>query len=244
MTEYKALDELTPQCPENIPRGYYRHFKGQLYWSEGVGKHSEDQTPLVAYRPFDELDTLWVRPVHMWYEHLEDKELENGELYTGWRFTYLGPQLTREMVSDDYLDALADEIGVDVSEVPGEEIAFRAQAENFPASLISLTGPDAWEVRRRVAWFELMESCDFCGDSQCFPKTSVRPEYIEMLGDHECGWSEEDQCYVAKSGWLSGHGATADAARWELGYVMHCNAVADMPLPEDTPEDTSEDSTD
>ena len=56
---------------QTIPRGRYRHFKGNEYEVIGIARHSEDESPLVVYRALYGEGGLWVRPADMWNETLE-----------------------------------------------------------------------------------------------------------------------------------------------------------------------------
>ena len=39
------------EAVQSIPAGRYRHFKGNLYEVLAIARHSEDDSPLVVYRP-------------------------------------------------------------------------------------------------------------------------------------------------------------------------------------------------
>jgi ribosomal-protein-alanine N-acetyltransferase len=51
--------------------GRYRHFKGREYQVIGIARHSETEAPLVVYRKCYDDGGLWVRPVEMWNETVE-----------------------------------------------------------------------------------------------------------------------------------------------------------------------------
>ena len=55
----------------NIEKGYYRHFKGNLYEVIGVAKHSETLEDMVVYRALYGEHGLWTRPASMWNETVE-----------------------------------------------------------------------------------------------------------------------------------------------------------------------------
>ena len=61
--------------------GLYRHYKGNEYDVIGIAHHSETEEPLVVYRALYGDFGLWVRPLAMFDEFLEDGQK---------RFTYLG----------------------------------------------------------------------------------------------------------------------------------------------------------
>ena len=51
-----------------IPKGVYRHYKGNYYRVEGLALHSETLEPMVIYRALYGTEELWVRPAKMWNE--------------------------------------------------------------------------------------------------------------------------------------------------------------------------------
>lgn len=60
---------MTPQeYREAIPRGLYRHFKGNLYEVLEIAVHSETRETLVVYRALYSDCGVWVRPADMWLE--------------------------------------------------------------------------------------------------------------------------------------------------------------------------------
>lgn len=69
---------------EQIPRGIWRHFKGNLYEVQAIAKHSETLDPMVVYRALYGKGETWVRPASMWLEQV------TREGCTFPRFTYLG----------------------------------------------------------------------------------------------------------------------------------------------------------
>ena len=69
---------------QNIKKGLYRHFKGNLYEVLDVARHSETEEDMVVYRDVSNRDKLWVRPANMWCEDV------TRDGVTQPRFTYLG----------------------------------------------------------------------------------------------------------------------------------------------------------
>ena len=66
------------EAKETIRPGRYRHFKGREYEVLGIARHSEDESPMVVYRPLYNDSGLWVRPADMWNETV----IRNGRTYT------------------------------------------------------------------------------------------------------------------------------------------------------------------
>lgn len=62
---------------QSIPRGKYRHFKGNEYEVIGIALHSETEEPIVVYRALYGEGGLWVRPASMWNETVE----RDGKVY-------------------------------------------------------------------------------------------------------------------------------------------------------------------
>lgn len=58
----------------------YRHYKGGLYRVEGMVTHSEDLSLLVLYRSMKDPERLWVRPLSMWFEWVEEAGSERFTL--------------------------------------------------------------------------------------------------------------------------------------------------------------------
>jgi hypothetical protein len=48
-----------------IPSGFYKHYKGGLYYAFSTGKHSETTEDMVAYYSLY-YRTWWFRPANMW----------------------------------------------------------------------------------------------------------------------------------------------------------------------------------
>lgn len=57
--------------------GLYRHYKGGQYRVLGTARHSENDEQLVVYRCLYDDNSLWVRPVAMFMEHVE---LDGGQV--------------------------------------------------------------------------------------------------------------------------------------------------------------------
>ena len=69
---------------DEIKKGIYRHFKGNLYEVTDIATHSETLEKYVVYRALYGEHSLWVRPASMWNEEVE----RDGKTYK--RFTYEG----------------------------------------------------------------------------------------------------------------------------------------------------------
>ena len=66
------------EAKETIRPGRYRHFKGREYEVLGIARHSEDESPMVVYRPLYNDSGLWVRPADMCNETV----IRDGRTYT------------------------------------------------------------------------------------------------------------------------------------------------------------------
>lgn len=66
------------EAKETIRPGRYRHFKGREYEVLCIARHSEDESPMVVYRPLYNDSDLWVRPADMWNETV----VRDGRTYT------------------------------------------------------------------------------------------------------------------------------------------------------------------
>ena len=66
------------EAKETIRPGRYRHFKGGEYEVLCIARHSEDESPMVVYRPLYNDSGLWVRPADMWNEIV----VRDGRTYT------------------------------------------------------------------------------------------------------------------------------------------------------------------
>lgn len=53
----------------------YRHFKGNYYFVENIGKSSETEETLVIYKSlYDREDTnIWIRPLSMFLEEIPER---------------------------------------------------------------------------------------------------------------------------------------------------------------------------
>ncbi|MDD6684170.1 MAG: DUF1653 domain-containing protein [Clostridiales bacterium] len=69
-----------------IPKGIYRHYKGNSYRVEGLALHSETLEPMVIYRALYGTGEMWVRPAKMWNEMVS----VNGEMVP--RFAWSGEE--------------------------------------------------------------------------------------------------------------------------------------------------------
>ncbi|SFB66417.1 DUF1653 domain-containing protein [Ruminococcus albus] len=54
-----------------IPKGRYRHYKGNEYEVLEIAKHSETLEPMVVYRALYGEHGVWVCPAEMWNETVE-----------------------------------------------------------------------------------------------------------------------------------------------------------------------------
>jgi hypothetical protein len=68
-----------------IPRGIYKHYKGNLYEVWDTATHSETGDKLVVYRALYGEYGVWVRPLNMFAEEieLEGKKVKRFELLKG-----------------------------------------------------------------------------------------------------------------------------------------------------------------
>lgn len=62
---------------DTIPKGFYRHYKGNYYYVLGICQHTETQEKLVTYislyettrdNKFYPFGSMFVRPISMWNE--------------------------------------------------------------------------------------------------------------------------------------------------------------------------------
>ena len=56
-----------------IPKGRYRHYKGNEYEVLEIAHHSETLEPMVVYRALYGNGEVWVRPAKMWNEPVGGK---------------------------------------------------------------------------------------------------------------------------------------------------------------------------
>jgi len=66
-----------------LKTGRYRHYKGNDYEVIDIAKHSETEEVMVVYRALYGEGGLWVRPLEMFVERLEDGRM---------RFEYCGEE--------------------------------------------------------------------------------------------------------------------------------------------------------
>ncbi len=57
-----------------IPKGVYRHYKGNRYQVLGLCLHSETEQPMVIYKALYGFEEIWTRPAAMWNEQVTDAE--------------------------------------------------------------------------------------------------------------------------------------------------------------------------
>lgn len=72
----------------NLTPGIYEHYKGNRYEVLGVARHFETEKELVVYRALYGERGLWVRPLEMFMERVEQ---EGNQVP---RFRYIGNQPT------------------------------------------------------------------------------------------------------------------------------------------------------
>ncbi|GAA5007620.1 DUF1653 domain-containing protein [Acinetobacter puyangensis] len=68
---------------QNIQKGIYRHYKGQLYQVFGVARHSETEELMVVYQCLYGEYQLWLRPFDMFIENVT---LDNGNVVPRFEF--------------------------------------------------------------------------------------------------------------------------------------------------------------
>ncbi len=65
------MNTLLFDNPPPLPRGKYRHYKGNDYEVIDLARHSETKEWIVLYRPLYGERGLWVRPYDMFIESVE-----------------------------------------------------------------------------------------------------------------------------------------------------------------------------
>ena len=55
-------------------KGVYRHYGGDYYIVEGIGTHTETMEEMVIYRGLYEDNRVWIRPLDMFIEEIENKD--------------------------------------------------------------------------------------------------------------------------------------------------------------------------
>ena len=69
MRKIKRRDTMTfEEAIKAIPKGRYRHYKGNEYEVLYIAHHSETLEPMVVYRALYGEGEIWVRPAKMWNE--------------------------------------------------------------------------------------------------------------------------------------------------------------------------------
>jgi hypothetical protein len=56
-----------------LQTGLYQHFKGNFYQVLYIAKHSETEEFMVVYHPKDQRKDIWVRPLIMFDETIEQQ---------------------------------------------------------------------------------------------------------------------------------------------------------------------------
>ena len=59
---------------ELVVHGVYRHFKGEMYIVEDIGRDSETEELMVIYRALYGNGMLWVRPLEMFISEVDHKK--------------------------------------------------------------------------------------------------------------------------------------------------------------------------
>ena len=59
---------------ELVVHGVYRHFKGEMYIVEDIGRDSETEELVVIYRALYGNGMLWVRPLEMFISEVDHKK--------------------------------------------------------------------------------------------------------------------------------------------------------------------------
>ena len=67
-----------------VKKGFYRHFKGNIYEVIDIARHSETLEDYIVYRATYGDKGLWVRPAAMW----DERVIRDGVEYK--RFEYIG----------------------------------------------------------------------------------------------------------------------------------------------------------
>lgn len=64
---------FSPQARSLVLNGLYEHFKGNRYKVLSIARHSETLEELVVYQALYGTHDVWVRPLKMFLEEVEDK---------------------------------------------------------------------------------------------------------------------------------------------------------------------------
>ena len=67
----RIFNPITQGLPMPLQKGFYRHFKGNLYELLELATHSETNEPMVVYRALYGERGIWVRPLAMFDETIE-----------------------------------------------------------------------------------------------------------------------------------------------------------------------------
>lgn len=71
--------------------GIYRHFKGGMYYVQGVGRHTETEEKMVVY--YNSAGEMNIRPLEGlkgWITEEVNHKMPDGTQYTGPRFEFMG----------------------------------------------------------------------------------------------------------------------------------------------------------
>lgn len=66
---------------DEFKHGTYRHFKGHVYRTVAIARHSETLEPMVVYVNVGNVGDVWVRPLAMFTDSItrEGKEIKRFE---------------------------------------------------------------------------------------------------------------------------------------------------------------------
>ena len=86
---------------KTVELGFYRHYKGGVYYVISVGRHSETQEQLVIYNKIFN-DEIWIRPLTMFIEEI----IIDNKLIKRFEKIDLPTVLSMQKSEDDHNDML------------------------------------------------------------------------------------------------------------------------------------------